>query len=139
MSGKDLTHFANQWIYNNGVTAFTGSYSYVRKKNLIELKLVQEPPRGYNKCVVSVCHSKLSSPPAGQSSMAIVVQEYDGCFTHNIQVEENTAVYEIPCHSKIRKLAGTGYCQLSNSCRAKKRKMPLSHGEEIEIDVSTME
>ena len=52
MSGKDLTHFANQWIYDNGVTAFTGSYSYVRKKNMIELKLVQEPPRGYKKCVV---------------------------------------------------------------------------------------
>ena len=36
--------------------------------------------------------------------MTVVVQEFDGFFTHNIQIEENTSTYEIPCHSKIRKL-----------------------------------
>ena len=38
-----------------------------------------------------------------QGPMTVVVQEFDGCFTHSIQVEENTTSYEMPCHSKIRK------------------------------------
>ena len=35
--------------------------------------------------------------------MIVSVQEYDGYFTHTIQVEESVSVYELPCHSKIRK------------------------------------
>ena len=35
--------------------------------------------------------------------MNVVVQEFDGCFTHTIQVEETITNYELPCHSKIRK------------------------------------
>ena len=38
-----------------------------------------------------------------QGPMTVVIQEFDGCFTHNIQIEENTSTYELPCHSKIRK------------------------------------
>lgn len=35
--------------------------------------------------------------------MTVAVQEYDGYFTHTIQVEETVSSYELPCHSKIRK------------------------------------
>ena len=38
-----------------------------------------------------------------QGPMTIVVQEFDGCFTHTVQVEDSTSVHELPCHSKIRK------------------------------------
>ena len=35
--------------------------------------------------------------------MSVVVQEFDGRFSHNIQVEDSVTVHELPCHSKIRK------------------------------------
>ena len=43
-----------------------------------------------------------------QGPMTIVVQEFDGCFTHTVQVEDSTSVHELPCHSKIRKWASYG-------------------------------
>lgn len=110
VSGKDMTHFADQWISRNGVTLFNCSFNYIRKKNIVELKLIQEPPKGYQKFI---------------GPMSVVIQEFDGCFDHNIQIEETTVTYELPCHSKIRK--------------AKRRKIPLSHGQEIEIDVSSLD
>ena len=38
-----------------------------------------------------------------QGPMSVVVQEFDGRFSHNIQVEDSVTVHELPCHSKIRK------------------------------------
>jgi len=38
-----------------------------------------------------------------QGSMTVVVQEFDGCFPHNIQIEDPVSSHELPCHSKIRK------------------------------------
>ena len=59
MSGKDLTHFADQWIARNGITSFNCSFSYIRKKNLVELRMVQDPPKGYQKFIVSTVHVKV--------------------------------------------------------------------------------
>ena len=53
-----------------------------------------------------MCYYKLADPNNAfvlQGSMTVVVQEFDGCFTHSIQVEENSTSFELPCHSKIRK------------------------------------
>ncbi len=38
-----------------------------------------------------------------QGPMTVVVQEFDGSFSHTIQVEESTTSHELQCHSKIRK------------------------------------
>ena len=35
--------------------------------------------------------------------MTVVVQEFDGNFSHTIQVEDISTTHELPCHSKIRK------------------------------------
>ena len=35
--------------------------------------------------------------------MTVVVQEFDGNFSHTIQVEDVSATHELPCNSKIRK------------------------------------
>ncbi|KAL5486754.1 hypothetical protein EMCRGX_G019273 [Ephydatia muelleri] len=110
VSGKDMSHFMEQWLCRCGIPSFSISFSYVRKKNLVELKLKQDLPRNL---------AKFNGP------LTVVVQEFDGCFPHTIQVEESTTVYELPCHSKIRK--------------SKKRKVPLSHGEEVEVDVSSLD
>ena len=53
VSGKDLSTFMEQWACRGGVARFHSSFSFVRKKNLIELKLKQEIPRGAPKFVVS--------------------------------------------------------------------------------------
>jgi transcription initiation factor TFIID subunit 2 len=110
VSGKDLSHFMEQWVCRNGVPRFHVSFSYMRKKNYVELRLKQDLPRGYSKFV---------------GPMTVVVQEFDGNFSHTIQVEDISTTHELPCHSKIRK--------------SKKRKVPLSHGEEVDIDVSSLD
>ena len=40
-----------------------------------------------------------------QGPMTVVVQEFDGNFSHTIQVEDISTTHELPCHSKIRKSA----------------------------------
>ena len=49
-----MTHFADQWIFRNGGTSFNCSFNYICKKNIVELKLMQEPPKVYQKFIVSV-------------------------------------------------------------------------------------
>ena len=56
VSGKDLSHFMEQWVCRNGVPRFHASFSYMRKKNYVELRLKQDLPRGYSKFVVSLLY-----------------------------------------------------------------------------------
>ena len=42
---------------SSGIPKFMASYNYIRKKNLVELNLKQEVPRGANKFVVSTINS----------------------------------------------------------------------------------
>ena len=132
-----------QWVYKSGAPRFHCSFSFLRKKNIVELRLKQDLARtGSCKFTVSAwrqggaCHS----PHLPQGSMSVVVQEFDGCFSHNIQVEDALSVQELPCHSKIRKCVQD--CSSNASAclgRSKKRKVPLSHGEEVDVDVSSLE
>jgi transcription initiation factor TFIID subunit 2 len=110
VSGKDITLMMEQWACRSGVPRMNVSYNFVRKKNLIEVLLKQEVPRGGAKFV-------------GQ--LNISVQELDGFYTHTLQVEEISSSFELPCHSKIRK--------------SKKRKVPLGCGEEVEMDLSQVD
>lgn len=55
----------------------------------------------------------------------IWLQELDGTFKHNLQIEDNLSKHDITCHSKSR--------------RNKKKKIPLCTGEEIDMDLSFME
>lgn len=61
VSGKDLSHFMEQWLCRCGIPSFTISFSYVRKKNLIELKMKQDLPRNLAKFNVSdICSVEFS-------------------------------------------------------------------------------
>lgn len=53
VSGKDMSHFMEQWVFRNGVPRLFSSYSFVRKKNFVELKVQQEVPQRCSKFVVS--------------------------------------------------------------------------------------
>ena len=107
-------------------------------------------------------------PLSPQGPLNITVQELDGFYTHTVQVEELSSTYELPCHSKIRKCVKWAKCVcvylcvcacvhvwslrvvyshvkdlccwfLLFGCRSKKRKVPLSCGEEVEMDLSQIE
>lgn len=57
--------------------------------------------------------------------LLVTVQELDGTFRHTLQVEGAVAKSDITCHSKSR--------------RNKKKKIPLCTGEEVDMDLTTME
>ncbi|KAL3187683.1 hypothetical protein MRX96_024715 [Rhipicephalus microplus] len=57
--------------------------------------------------------------------LTITIQELDGTFKHNLQIEENATKHDITCHSKSR--------------RNKKKKIPLCTGEEVDMDLSAMD
>lgn len=52
VSGKDLSTFMEQWVCRSGIARFHASFNFIRKKNMIELKLKQDIPRGSPKFVV---------------------------------------------------------------------------------------
>ena len=54
VSGKDLSTFMEQWVCRSGIARFHASFNFIRKKNMIELKLKQDIPRGSPKLVVSI-------------------------------------------------------------------------------------
>lgn len=57
--------------------------------------------------------------------LTVIIQELDGCFTHTVQVDAAISKHDIVCHSKGRK--------------QKKKRVPLSTGEEVEIDLLQMD
>lgn len=54
-----------------------------------------------------------------------MVQELDGCFTHTVQIDADVSKHDLQCHSKGR--------------RQKRKRVPLSTGEEVEIDLGQMD
>ena len=57
VSGKDLSTFMEQWVCRSGIARFHASFNFIRKKNMIELKLKQDIPRGSPKLVVSIVNA----------------------------------------------------------------------------------
>ncbi|XP_065647290.1 transcription initiation factor TFIID subunit 2 isoform X3 [Hydra vulgaris] len=107
VSGKDINIFLDQWICHSGVAKINASFSFNRKRNIIELEVTQ--------CVGKGCQ-KYVGP------MILCIQELDGSFPHTVQVEDIISQHELPCHSKSR--------------RNKKKKIPLITGDEVDMDLS---
>ena len=42
--------------------------------------------------------------------MTIVVQEFDGSFSHSIVVDDLYTVHDLPCHSKLKKCVCVCVC-----------------------------
>lgn len=112
VTGQELPTFLEQWIFGGGHANFQIQYAFNRKRNMIELEIRQD----------------LSTSKGRQSyvgPVAVVVQELDGSFTHTIQIDTDHSKHDLQCHSKGR--------------RQKKKKIPLSTGEELEIDLTNMD
>uniref|UniRef100_A0A915PKF7 Transcription initiation factor TFIID subunit 2 n=1 Tax=Setaria digitata TaxID=48799 RepID=A0A915PKF7_9BILA len=113
VTGQELPTFLEQWIHNGGHAKFWVQYAFNRKRNMIELEVKQEPSanRGRQSYV---------------GPLIVVVQELDGSFTHTVQIDSNHSKHDLQCHSKAGR-------------RQKKKKIPLSTGEELEIDLANMD
>ncbi|XP_006814911.1 transcription initiation factor TFIID subunit 2-like, partial [Saccoglossus kowalevskii] len=111
VSGKDLKTLMDQWVYQGGCVRFHGSFVFNRKRNIVEMELKQDlTSKGVMKYV---------------GPLQVTIQELDGSFNHNVQIEENSTKHEMTCHSKSR--------------RHKKKKIPLANGEEVDMDLSAMD
>lgn len=54
MTGKDLEVFVDQWVYQSGAAYFNGSFTFNRKRNVVEFELKQDLNcKGVHKYVVS--------------------------------------------------------------------------------------
>ena len=112
VTGKDINAFVEQWVNKGGHAKFTGTFVFNRKRNTVELEIKQ-----------------LDTGSTGvrryMGPLMVWIQELDGSFKHNLQIEENTTKHDITCHSKSR--------------RNKKKKIPLCTGEEVDMDLSQMD
>lgn len=107
VTGKDCGTFVEQWVHQGGVARFVGSFIFNRKRNVVEIELRQD------------WTAKGTMKYAGP--LTIMIQELDGTFPHTFMIEENKTRFEITCHSKSR--------------RQKKKKIPLSTNEEVEMNL----
>ncbi|RWS30072.1 Transcription initiation factor TFIID subunit 2-like protein, partial [Leptotrombidium deliense] len=112
VTGKDITNFLNQWVHQGGHPKFHGSFVFNRKRNTVELEIKQLETS-------SLGIRKYMGP------LSVWVQELDGTFKQNLQIEENATKHDITCHSKSR--------------RNKKKKIPLCTGEEVDMDLTNMD
>ena len=110
---KEIASFLEHWVYQGGHAKINGSFTFDRKRNVVELNIKQ-----------SDTGSTGIRPYFG--AITVTVQELDGTFPHKLNIEENmTTPFVITCHSKSR--------------RNKKKKIPLCTGEEVDMDLSMMD
>jgi transcription initiation factor TFIID subunit 2 len=113
ISSKDLKPIIDQWVCRGGFIRFNVSSTYNRKRNCLEFEVKQD---NLVQTKSAFSRYKYIGP------LTVIVQELDGSFSHTIQLEENVTRYDIVLHSKGK--------------RSKKKKIPLSNGEEIDIDLT---
>lgn len=110
---KEIASFLEHWVHQGGHAKFNASFTFDRKRNVVELQIRQ-----------SETNSVGIKPYFGP--VTVTVQELDGTFPQKLNIEENkTTPFVITCHSKSR--------------RNKKKKIPLCTGEEVDMDLSMMD
>ncbi|XP_017782255.1 PREDICTED: transcription initiation factor TFIID subunit 2 [Nicrophorus vespilloides] len=112
VTGKDMKVFIDQWVRTGGHAKFHLTSVFNRKRNTIELEIRQD-------ATTQIGIKKYVGP------LLVTLQELDGTFKHNLQIENTVVKSDITCHSKSR--------------RNKKKKIPLCTGEEVDMDLSAMD
>ncbi|XP_060530001.1 transcription initiation factor TFIID subunit 2 isoform X2 [Cylas formicarius] len=112
VTGKDMAVFIDQWVRTGGHAKFHLTSVFNRKRNTIELEIRQD-------ATTQLGIRKYVGP------LLVTLQELDGTFKHNLQIENTVVKADITCHSKSR--------------RNKKKKIPLCTGEEVDMDLSAMD
>ncbi|CAG2104136.1 unnamed protein product [Medioppia subpectinata] len=112
VTGKNIDTFLKQWVYDGGHAKFHSSFVFNRKRNTVELEIKQMD-------IQSTGIKRYVGP------LIVTVQELDGTFKHPVQIEDNITKHDLTCHSKSR--------------RNKKKKIPLCTGEEVDMDLTSMD
>ena len=110
ITGREVPTLMDQWVYHGGHPHFDIHYNLNKKRNVIELEIKQEPKRG----------RQIYTGP-----LNISIQEFDGSYTHTVQIDKELVRDDIPCHSKGR--------------NKKRKKVLLSIGEEVDMDFSKLD
>jgi hypothetical protein len=87
LTGKDLKSFTDMWISGSGCPQLSLSFLHSRKKSAIEFEV---QPIGRN-CKYS-------------GNLTVRVQESDIVHEHTIHLDDQTTRFEIPFHSKAKKV-----------------------------------
>ncbi|KAH9284794.1 Transcription initiation factor TFIID subunit 2 [Echinococcus granulosus] len=108
VTGQDIENFLDHWVFKPGHVRLFAKFLFNRKRNVVELELKQD------------LQSRSTLNYTGP--LTAMLQELDGPFIHTFKLEEGRTSKDLQCHSKSRK--------------HKKKKIPLSNGDEVEMDLS---
>lgn len=97
-SGKELKPFPDQWIYGNGTPRLTCSYTFNRKKNLIELVFEQDRSR-----------------VKYHGNLIVRVNEPDGTFDHIVQIDDWSHRFDLLYHTKYKRLRNNKKAQMRDA------------------------
>ncbi|VDM04304.1 unnamed protein product [Schistocephalus solidus] len=111
VTGQDIKNFLDLWVYKPGHVRLFAKFQFNRKRNVVELELKQD------------LQSRSTLNYTG--TLTAMLQELDGPFLHTFKLEEGRTSRDLPCHSKSRK--------------HKKKKIPLSNGDEVEMDLGRID
>ncbi|KAI6236127.1 TATA binding protein associated factor [Aphelenchoides besseyi] len=110
VTGRELPSFLEMFVYDGGHANFEISSYPNRKRNIVEIEIRQEAGKGRRSYV---------------GPLTIYIQELDGYFPHTLQIDADVSKHDLQCHSKGR--------------RQKRKKVVISTGEEVDIDLSSID
>ncbi|KAI6217037.1 hypothetical protein M3Y99_01786100 [Aphelenchoides fujianensis] len=110
VTGRELPSFLEMFVHHGGHAHFEISSYPNRKRNIVEVEIRQEPAKGRRSYV---------------GPLTIYIQELDGYFPHTLQIDADVSKHDLQCHSKGR--------------RQKRKKVVISTGEEVDIDLSSID
>ncbi|KAL3320695.1 Transcription initiation factor TFIID subunit 2 [Cichlidogyrus casuarinus] len=111
VTGQDIHSFLEFWVLRPGHLRLMVKFNFNRKRNIVELDLKQD--------------LQSSSTLNYTGPISVTMQEVDGSFIHTFKLEEGRTIRDLTCHSKSRK--------------HKKKKITLSNGDEVDIDLAMMD
>jgi transcription initiation factor TFIID subunit 2 len=93
------------WRYESGCPKLIGSFTFSRKRNVVELEIKQDTTvKGSKKFLVRNKYwRKWIQWNSFKGSLVIRVQELEGSFSQTILLEDSVTKYELTCHSKVRR------------------------------------
>ncbi|KAI9203514.1 uncharacterized protein BJ171DRAFT_509817 [Polychytrium aggregatum] len=95
LSGKlELKAFSEQWIYGSGCPKFVFSYSFNRKRMMVEVKFRQE-----NTNAAMMGHTMKFSGP-----FTIRIHEPSGTFDTEVQIEDIEKQFDVQYHTKYKRI-----------------------------------
>ncbi|KAI6238248.1 TATA binding protein associated factor [Aphelenchoides fujianensis] len=123
VTGREFPFFFEMFVHQGGHAHFDITYVENRKRYVIEMEIRQTLGRGraLYRGPMTVC---VQASRMGRTKRKdACLQEFDGYFTHTIQVDGQVSKHDFQRHSKGR--------------RQSRKKVVISTGEEVSIDMTS--